>query len=77
MCSTGDLLQTNHHRCRLHNDFFHFLCSCLDHTPELKHWVEAMRLDPAVKATVNDAQTYKGFLELYLKNSHEACDYGL
>ncbi|XP_028586176.2 glutathione S-transferase omega-1 [Podarcis muralis] len=53
------------------------LYDCLDHTPELKHWVEAMRLDPAVKATVNDAQTYKGFLELYLKNSHEACDYGL
>ncbi|XP_066476471.1 glutathione S-transferase omega-1 [Tiliqua scincoides] len=50
---------------------------CLEQTPALKHWVEAMKLDPAVKATITDAQTYKGYLELYTKNSHEACDYGL
>ncbi|XP_061492057.1 glutathione S-transferase omega-1 isoform X2 [Rhineura floridana] len=53
------------------------LHDCLDHTPELKRWVEAMKLDPAVQATVTDSQTYKGYLELYLKNSHECCDYGL
>uniref|UniRef100_A0A8D0BQX7 Glutathione S-transferase omega n=1 Tax=Salvator merianae TaxID=96440 RepID=A0A8D0BQX7_SALMN len=53
------------------------LHDCLDHTPALRHWVEAMKLDPAVKATVIDLQMYKGFIELYLKNSHDACDYGL
>ncbi|XP_053162418.1 glutathione S-transferase omega-1 isoform X2 [Hemicordylus capensis] len=53
------------------------LHDCLDHTQALKRWVEAMKLDPAVKATITDTQTYKGYLELYLKNSHDACDYGL
>ncbi|KAH0623771.1 hypothetical protein JD844_006887 [Phrynosoma platyrhinos] len=53
------------------------LLDCLDHTPTLKQWVEVMKLDPAVQATMTDSQTYKGYLELYLKNSHEACDYGL
>ncbi|KAF7253152.1 Glutathione S-transferase omega-1 [Varanus komodoensis] len=48
-----------------------------DRTPALKRWVEIMKLDPAVQATMIDPQTFKGFLELYLKNSHEACDYGL
>ncbi|XP_042313651.1 glutathione S-transferase omega-1 [Sceloporus undulatus] len=53
------------------------LFDCLDHTPTLKQWVEVMKLDPAVQATMTDSQTFKGYLELYLKNSHEACDYGL
>ncbi|XP_060097696.1 glutathione S-transferase omega-1 [Heteronotia binoei] len=49
----------------------------LNRTPTLKHWVESMQLDPAVKATKIDTQMHKGFLELYAKNSHEASDYGL
>ncbi|XP_010182196.1 PREDICTED: glutathione S-transferase omega-1 isoform X2 [Mesitornis unicolor] len=47
------------------------------HTPKLQRWMEAMKKDPAVKATMTDPQTFKGFLQLYLKNSPEACDYGL
>uniref|UniRef100_A0ACB8F9V2 Glutathione S-transferase omega-1 n=1 Tax=Sphaerodactylus townsendi TaxID=933632 RepID=A0ACB8F9V2_9SAUR len=54
---------------------FH-LYDCLNHTPALKCWGELMKLDPAVKATITDPQIYKGFFELYLKNSPEACDYG-
>uniref|UniRef100_A0A6J0T7Z8 Glutathione S-transferase omega n=1 Tax=Pogona vitticeps TaxID=103695 RepID=A0A6J0T7Z8_9SAUR len=50
---------------------------CLEHTPAIKRWVEDMKRDPAVQATITDSQTFKGYLELYLKNSHEACDYGL
>ncbi|XP_077679343.1 glutathione S-transferase omega-1 isoform X1 [Eretmochelys imbricata] len=53
------------------------LPDCLQHTPKLRQWVEAMKKDPAVKATMTDAQTLKGFFELYVKNSPEACDYGL
>ncbi|XP_063163193.1 glutathione S-transferase omega-1 isoform X1 [Candoia aspera] len=53
------------------------LLECLDHTPVLKCWVDVMKLDPAVQAIITDPQTFKGFLELYLKNSPEACDYGL
>ncbi|XP_014739303.1 PREDICTED: glutathione S-transferase omega-1 [Sturnus vulgaris] len=49
----------------------------LNHTPKLQRWVEAMKEDPAVKATITDTQTYKNYLQLYLKNSPEACDYGL
>lgn len=53
------------------------LYNCLDQTSALKSWVEAMKLDPAVKALITDPETYKGYLELYTKNSHEASDYGL
>ncbi|XP_062832352.1 glutathione S-transferase omega-1 isoform X2 [Anolis carolinensis] len=53
------------------------LQDCLDHLPKLKEWVEVMMLDPAVQATTSDLQKIKGFFDLYLKNSHEACDYGL
>ncbi|XP_054840182.1 glutathione S-transferase omega-1 isoform X2 [Eublepharis macularius] len=53
------------------------LHDCLSHTPTLKRWVEFMQLDPAVMATITDTQMFKGFLELYVKNSPEACDYGL
>uniref|UniRef100_A0A8D0GZI3 Glutathione S-transferase omega n=1 Tax=Sphenodon punctatus TaxID=8508 RepID=A0A8D0GZI3_SPHPU len=55
---------------------FH-LQDCLNHTPKIKNWVEAMKQDPSVKATITDTQTFKGYLELYVKNSHDACDYGL
>uniref|UniRef100_A0A7M4F0X2 Glutathione S-transferase omega n=1 Tax=Crocodylus porosus TaxID=8502 RepID=A0A7M4F0X2_CROPO len=47
------------------------------HTPKLKCWMDAMKQDPAVKATMTDFQTFKGYLQLYVKNSPEACDYGL
>uniref|UniRef100_A0A8C3ILV9 Glutathione-dependent dehydroascorbate reductase n=1 Tax=Chrysemys picta bellii TaxID=8478 RepID=A0A8C3ILV9_CHRPI len=57
-------------------EFFQ-LPDCLQHTPKLRQWVEAMKKDPAVKATMTDVQTFKGFFELYTKNSPEACDYGL
>ncbi|XP_006268676.4 glutathione S-transferase omega-1 [Alligator mississippiensis] len=53
------------------------LYDCLGHTPKLKRWMEAMKQDPAVKATMTDFQTFKGYLQLYVKNSPEACDYGL
>ncbi|XP_071605448.1 glutathione S-transferase omega-1-like [Heliangelus exortis] len=49
----------------------------LSHTPKLQRWMEAMKEDPAVKATMTDPQIYKDYLQLYLKNSPEACDYGL
>ncbi|NXP07903.1 GSTO1 transferase, partial [Thinocorus orbignyianus] len=54
-----------------------YLTDCLKHTPKLQRWMEAMKQDPAVKATMTDPQTYRGYLQLYMKNSHEACDYGL
>uniref|UniRef100_A0A8C3JFG0 Glutathione S-transferase omega n=1 Tax=Calidris pygmaea TaxID=425635 RepID=A0A8C3JFG0_9CHAR len=47
------------------------------HTPKLQRWMEAMKEDPAVKATMTDPQIFKDYLQLYLKNSVEACDYGL
>uniref|UniRef100_A0A8C9FSP6 Glutathione S-transferase omega n=1 Tax=Pavo cristatus TaxID=9049 RepID=A0A8C9FSP6_PAVCR len=49
----------------------------LTHTPKLQRWMEAMRKDPAVKDTITDSQTFRIFLQLYYKNSPEACDYGL
>ncbi|XP_025906375.1 glutathione S-transferase omega-1-like isoform X1 [Nothoprocta perdicaria] len=49
----------------------------LSHMPKLQRWMGAMREDPAVKDTVTDPQTYRGYLQLYVKNSPEACDYGL
>uniref|UniRef100_A0A8C8RCX9 Glutathione S-transferase omega n=1 Tax=Pelusios castaneus TaxID=367368 RepID=A0A8C8RCX9_9SAUR len=57
-------------------EFFQ-LHDCLQRTPKLRRWVEAMKKDPAVEATMVDPQIYKGFFELYVKNSPEACDYGL
>ncbi|KFO11613.1 Glutathione S-transferase omega-1, partial [Balearica regulorum gibbericeps] len=49
----------------------------LSHPSKLRHWMEAMKEDPAVKATMTDPQTFKDYLQLYVKNSPEACDYGL
>ncbi|KFW76496.1 Glutathione S-transferase omega-1, partial [Manacus vitellinus] len=49
----------------------------LNHAPKLQRWMEAMKEDPAVKATMTDTQTFKNYLQLYLVNSPEACDYGL
>lgn len=50
---------------------------CVDHTPKLKLWMAAMREDPTVSALLTDVKTFRGFLDLYLLNSTEACDYGL
>nr|KAF6456293.1 glutathione S-transferase omega 1 [Rousettus aegyptiacus] len=53
------------------------LNECVDHTPKLKLWMAAMREDPTVSALLTDVKTFRGFLDLYLLNSTEACDYGL
>ncbi|NWQ60578.1 GSTO1 transferase, partial [Neopipo cinnamomea] len=53
------------------------LKDALNHAPKLQRWMEAMKEDPAVKATMTDPQTFKNYLQLYLVNSPEACDYGL
>ncbi|XP_037352079.1 glutathione S-transferase omega-1 isoform X1 [Talpa occidentalis] len=53
------------------------LNECVNHTPKLKLWMAAMREDPAVSALFVDAKALRGFFDLYLKNSPEACDYGL
>ncbi|XP_007938055.1 glutathione S-transferase omega-1 [Orycteropus afer afer] len=53
------------------------LTRCMDHTPKLHLWMAAMREDPAVSAFHLDVNSYRSFLDLYLQNSPEACDYGL
>ncbi|KAF5928021.1 glutathione S-transferase omega-1 [Diceros bicornis minor] len=53
------------------------LNDCVDHTPKLKLWMAAMREDPIASLLITDAKTLRGFLDLYLQNSPEACDYGL
>uniref|UniRef100_A0A5F9CRL5 Glutathione S-transferase omega n=1 Tax=Oryctolagus cuniculus TaxID=9986 RepID=A0A5F9CRL5_RABIT len=53
------------------------LTDCLDHTPKLKLWMAAMKKDPTAAALLLNVNHQRHFLELYLKNSHEACDYGL
>jgi len=53
------------------------LNDCVDHTPKLKLWMAAMRQDPAVSALLTDPKALRGFFNLYLQNSPEACDYGL
>ncbi|KAL2769302.1 glutathione S-transferase omega-1 isoform 1 [Daubentonia madagascariensis] len=53
------------------------LNECVDHTPKLKLWMAAMRKDPTVSAVLIDVKAHKGFIDLYLQNSPEACDYGL
>ncbi|XP_019491833.1 PREDICTED: glutathione S-transferase omega-1 [Hipposideros armiger] len=53
------------------------LNECIDHTPKLKRWMAAMQEDPAVSALLTDAKTFRGYLDLYLQDSVQACDYGL
>ncbi|KAF6317240.1 glutathione S-transferase omega 1 [Rhinolophus ferrumequinum] len=53
------------------------LTECVDHTPKLKLWMAAMRKDPTVSALLLDVKTYRGFLDLYLQDNLQACDYGL
>lgn len=49
---------------------------CLDSTPELKKWTERMLEDPAVKATIHSADTYKGYYRSYTDGKPNF-DYGL
>lgn len=49
---------------------------CLDSTPELKKWTEGMLEDPAVKATIHSADTYKGYYKSYTDGKPDF-DYGL
>ncbi|XP_004468291.2 glutathione S-transferase omega-1 [Dasypus novemcinctus] len=53
------------------------LNECVTHTPKLKFWMASMRKDPAVSALLTDGKALRGFFNLYLQNSPEACDYGL
>ncbi|XP_011822586.1 PREDICTED: glutathione S-transferase omega-1-like isoform X2 [Mandrillus leucophaeus] len=53
------------------------LYECVDHTPKLKLWMAAMKEDPTVSALLTSEKDWQGFLELYLQNCPEACDYGL
>uniref|UniRef100_A0A2K6QE50 Glutathione S-transferase omega n=1 Tax=Rhinopithecus roxellana TaxID=61622 RepID=A0A2K6QE50_RHIRO len=48
------------------------LNECVDHTPELKLWMAAMREDPTVSAPLTGVKDWQGFIELYL---HNTCDY--
>ncbi|XP_003515091.1 glutathione S-transferase omega-1 isoform X1 [Cricetulus griseus] len=53
------------------------LNECVAHTPKLKGWMAAMQKDPTVSSHLIDAKTYRGFVNLYLQDNPEACDYGL
>ncbi|MGH0185919.1 UNVERIFIED_CONTAM: hypothetical protein FKN15_037233 [Acipenser sinensis] len=53
------------------------LNKCLEHTHNLKSWVERMKEDPAVKATMSDLETYRGFYKLCLEGKPDAYDCGL
>lgn len=71
-------LQSANDNRSLGNAFYLFPShSCVDHTPKLKLWMAAMRKDPAVSALLMEPKALRGFLNLYLQNSPEACDYGL
>ncbi|XP_069095541.1 glutathione S-transferase omega-1-like [Pleurodeles waltl] len=50
---------------------------CFKDTPKLNAWIETMKQDPAVQATITDTKTLKTFLELYFSGSPDAEDYGL
>ncbi|XP_052568558.1 glutathione S-transferase omega-1 [Peromyscus californicus insignis] len=53
------------------------LNECVADTPKLKLWMAAMQEDPTVSSHSIDPKVFRGFLSLYLQDSHEACDYGL
>ncbi|XP_012659123.1 glutathione S-transferase omega-1 [Otolemur garnettii] len=53
------------------------LNECIDSTSKLGLWMAVMKEDPTASALLIDAKSYKGFIDLYLQNSPEACDYGL
>ncbi|EAW79221.1 hCG1646871 [Homo sapiens] len=43
------------------------LNECVEHTPELKLWMAAMREDPTVSALLTGVKDWQGFTELYLQ----------
>ncbi|XP_063559605.1 glutathione S-transferase omega-1-like isoform X2 [Gorilla gorilla gorilla] len=43
------------------------LNECVDHTPELKLWMAAMREDPTVSALLTVVKDWQGFTEVYLQ----------
>ncbi|KAB0395314.1 hypothetical protein E2I00_015905, partial [Balaenoptera physalus] len=47
----------------------------VDHTPNLKLWMEAMMKDPAVSSLFIDPKAFRGFLDLYLQNNLEAYEF--
>ncbi|XP_068954997.1 glutathione S-transferase omega-1 [Petaurus breviceps papuanus] len=53
------------------------IADCVDHTSKLKLWIAAMKKDPTVTALLMEEQTLQNFMDLYIQNSPEACDYGL
>ncbi|XP_040848092.1 glutathione S-transferase omega-1-like isoform X2 [Ochotona curzoniae] len=53
------------------------LTDYVDHTPKLKLWIAAMKKDPVAGPLLIKPKDRQNFFELYFKNSHEACDYGL
>ncbi|XP_053439154.1 glutathione S-transferase omega-1 [Nycticebus coucang] len=53
------------------------LNECIDSTSKLRLWMAAMKEDPTASALFIDVKSYQGFIDLYLQNSTEACDYGL
>ncbi|XP_069467848.1 glutathione S-transferase omega-1-like [Ambystoma mexicanum] len=51
---------------------------CLKDTPKITCWIELMKDDPAVQATITDPKTMKAFFELHgSDNSPDVEDYGL
>ncbi|KAK2492224.1 hypothetical protein MC885_020220 [Smutsia gigantea] len=53
------------------------LNKCVDHTPKLKLWMAAMKEDPTVSALLTNGKALRSFLDLYLQNNPQACDFGL
>ncbi|KAF6736969.1 Glutathione S-transferase omega-1 [Oryzias melastigma] len=50
--------------------------NCLDHTPELKKWMERMLEDPAVKATMFSIEAHGAFYKSFIDGKPDY-DYGL
>ncbi|XP_024152627.1 glutathione S-transferase omega-1 [Oryzias melastigma] len=50
--------------------------NCLDHTPELKKWMERMLEDPAVKATMFSIEAHRAFYKSFIDGKPDY-DYGL
>ncbi|XP_055976898.1 glutathione S-transferase omega-2-like isoform X2 [Sorex fumeus] len=53
------------------------IADCVDHTPALQLWIQAMRQDPTVCALFMEKNVFLGFLNLYFQNHPDAFDYGL
>ncbi|CAK6436119.1 unnamed protein product [Pipistrellus nathusii] len=53
------------------------IADCVNHTPALRLWIDAMKQDPTVCALLIDKNIFLGFLNLYFQNHPDAFDYGL